>query len=145
METYTVTKELWFCYGHRLLNYDGKCKYFHGHNAKVEITLGGAKLDRRGMVVDFTDIKTTLQPWIDENLDHKMLLCKDDPMISVMKEKGEPFYEMKDNPTAENIAKLIFHEAVKKRLPVQSVKLWETESSCATYSAVQDIELKIED
>ena len=28
---FQVTRELRFCYGHRLLNYEGKCRHQHGH------------------------------------------------------------------------------------------------------------------
>ncbi|HLB03050.1 MAG TPA: 6-carboxytetrahydropterin synthase, partial [Nitrospiria bacterium] len=45
---YKVTKHILFCYGHRLLNYDGKCKHLHGHNGRVEIELTSPKLDHRG-------------------------------------------------------------------------------------------------
>ena len=34
---YSVTKRIEFCYGHRLMNYDGVCRHPHGHNAVVEI------------------------------------------------------------------------------------------------------------
>ena len=34
---YLVTKRIEFCYGHRLLDYDGICKHPHGHNAIVEV------------------------------------------------------------------------------------------------------------
>ena len=36
---FRVTREIDFCYGHRLLNYDGKCKYLHGHNGRAVITI----------------------------------------------------------------------------------------------------------
>ncbi|MES9926921.1 MAG: 6-carboxytetrahydropterin synthase, partial [Candidatus Thiodiazotropha sp. 6PDIVS] len=36
---YTVTKEIHFCYGHRLLNHKGKCRHLHGHNATAVIHL----------------------------------------------------------------------------------------------------------
>ena len=48
-----VAKEIHFCYGHRLLNYAGKCRYFHGHNGKVEVQLSAETLDDQGMVRDF--------------------------------------------------------------------------------------------
>ena len=57
---YVVTKRIDFCYGHRLLNYEGKCKYLHGHNGRVEIELEGERLDDRGMVTDFGDIKRVM-------------------------------------------------------------------------------------
>ena len=31
---YRVTREIDFCYGHRLLNYAGKCRYLHGTTAE---------------------------------------------------------------------------------------------------------------
>src|SRR5260370_40930733 len=71
---YRVTREITFCYGHRLLNYDGKCRHLHGHNGRAVITLEAQDLDSLGMVMDFSQIKRVLQSWIDEALDHKMLL-----------------------------------------------------------------------
>ncbi len=50
---FRVTREIAFCYGHRLLNYDGKCRHLHGHNGRAVITLEGPDLDPRGMLVDF--------------------------------------------------------------------------------------------
>jgi 6-pyruvoyltetrahydropterin/6-carboxytetrahydropterin synthase len=67
-------------------------------------------------------------------LDYKLLLRADDPLIPVLRDANEVFYVMADNPTAENIAKLIFDYACSQNLPVISVKLWETESSIAMYS-----------
>jgi 6-pyruvoyltetrahydropterin/6-carboxytetrahydropterin synthase len=131
---YTVTETVHFCYGHRLLEYQGKCIHPHGHNGKVEIELGAERLDRLGMVVDFSDIADTMQSWIDDNLDHRMLLRKDDPLCEVLARLGEPFYAMDVNPTAEAIAKAIYDQAVGRNFPVREVRLWETESSVASYS-----------
>jgi 6-pyruvoyltetrahydropterin/6-carboxytetrahydropterin synthase len=39
------------------------------------------------------------------------------------------------NPTAENIARLIFEHAASQGFPVVEVKLWETETCCASYTA----------
>jgi 6-pyruvoyltetrahydropterin/6-carboxytetrahydropterin synthase len=41
---------------------------------------------------------------------------------------------MDGNPTAENIAKLIFRELRALGLQVSRVSLWETPSACAIYS-----------
>jgi len=131
---FQVVKEINFCYGHRLLKYAGKCRYFHGHNGKVEIQIGSSKLDSRGMVRDFTEIKHILLTWIDQNLDHRMILHEKDPLLPVLKKAGEPVYLLPTNPTAENIARLIYEEARKKGLPVSAVTLWETHNSKATYS-----------
>jgi 6-pyruvoyltetrahydropterin/6-carboxytetrahydropterin synthase len=131
---YRVTREIDFCYGHRLLNYDGKCRHLHGHNGRAVIVLEAAALDGRGMLVDFNDIKRKVQRWIDENLDHAMLLCRDDPILPILREHGERVFVMDANPTAENIARLIFDHAVESGLPVVEVILWETEKCHAGYT-----------
>ena len=130
---FRVTKEIDFCYGHRLLNYDGKCRHLHGHNGRAVITLESSGLDALGMVMDFSAIKQILGRWIDDALDHRMLLHRDDPIIPELRRQGEPFVELDVNPTAENLAKMIFDYAVSHDLPVVEVTLWETENSFATY------------
>jgi 6-pyruvoyltetrahydropterin/6-carboxytetrahydropterin synthase len=131
---FRVTREIRFCYGHRLLNYDGKCRHLHGHNGRAVITLEAAQLDRLGMVVDFTQIKQVVSTWIDETLDHRMLLHRDDPVLDYLKKLGEPLYVMDVNPTAENIARLIFEYTAAQGFPVVEVQLWETDHCFATYS-----------
>lgn len=130
---YTVTKQIHFCYGHRLLNYTGNCRWFHGHNGLVEIELAAEELDERGMVYDFTDIKSIIKDWIDEHLDHKMILHRDDPMVESLQEHGEPLYLLDENPTAEVIARIIYDEANRQGFPVVEVRLWETPASWAAY------------
>lgn len=131
---YRVTREILFCYGHRLLNYDGKCKHLHGHNGRAIIVLEGPTLDARGMLVDFGDIKQKVQQWIDDHIDHNMLLCRDDPILPILEAQGERVFVMNDNPTAENIARLIHDRAVEAGLPVVEVTLWETEKCYASYT-----------
>ncbi|MBC8117127.1 MAG: 6-carboxytetrahydropterin synthase [Candidatus Saccharimonas sp.] len=130
---FRVTKEIDFCYGHRLLNYDGKCKHLHGHNGKAVIVLEGEQLDHRGMVIDFSDIKKQVAGWIDANLDHRMILHEADPIVPILQKLGEPMHIVSENPTAENIAKLIYDFAKSHQLPVREVSLWETFNSYATY------------
>jgi 6-pyruvoyltetrahydropterin/6-carboxytetrahydropterin synthase len=132
---FRVTREIRFCYGHRLLNYDGKCRHLHGHNGRAVITLESPQLDRLGMVMDFTQIKQVVSTWIDETLDHRMLLHRDDPVLDYLKKHGEPVYVMDVNPTAENIARLIFDYTAAQGFPVVEVQLWETDHCFATYSS----------
>jgi 6-pyruvoyltetrahydropterin/6-carboxytetrahydropterin synthase len=130
---FSVTREINFCYGHRLLEYSGKCKHLHGHNGKAVITLEAVSLDELGMVMDFTRLKRVVGGWIDETLDHKMLLRNDDPVLDSLRAQGEPVYVLDVNPTAENIAKLIFDYTAAQGFPVTEVRLWETESCYACY------------
>jgi 6-pyruvoyltetrahydropterin/6-carboxytetrahydropterin synthase len=130
---FSVTRELTFCYGHRLLDYAGKCRHLHGHNGRAVITLAAADLDALGMVMDFTRLKRVVGDWIDANLDHKLLLHHDDPALPLLRQLGEPVYVLDVNPTAENIARLIFDYTAGQGFPVVEVKLWETESCYAAY------------
>ena len=130
---YSVTKRIEFCYGHRLLDYDGVCKHPHGHNAIAEIEVRTTALDERDMVCDFSDIKRVVKDWVDRELDHKMILRRDDP-VEPLRVLGEPVYLVDSNPTVECLAQLIHQQAKASGLPVVRVTVWETPSSYATYS-----------
>jgi 6-pyruvoyltetrahydropterin/6-carboxytetrahydropterin synthase len=129
-----VTREIRFCYGHRLLNYEGKCRHLHGHNGRAVITLAAGQLDPLGMVVDFARLKRGVGGWIDEHLDHKMVLHRDDPALPLLRQQGEPVYILDHNPTAENLARLIYDVTVGQGFPVVEVRLWETDDSFASYA-----------
>ena len=130
---YSVTKRIDFCYGHRLLDYDGVCKHPHGHNAVAEIEVRTDSLDARDMVCDFSDIKLVVKQWIDGQFDHKMILRHDDPLVQPLQQLGEPVFVVDSNPTVERIARLIFDYVREQGFPVVSVKVWETPTSFATY------------
>jgi len=131
---YSVTKRIDFCYGHRLLDYDGICKHPHGHNAVAEIEVRTDVLDTRNMVVDFSDIKRIVKGWIDRELDHKMILRHDDPLVKPLQSLGEPIFIIDSNPTVERIARLIYEVSHEQGLPVVRVTVWETPTSWATYT-----------
>jgi 6-pyruvoyltetrahydropterin/6-carboxytetrahydropterin synthase len=98
----------------------------HGHNWKVQVALRGPRLDEAGMLYDFTALKKSLRQLL-ESLDHKVL------------NEVLPFDSLP--PTAENIAFFIGGE-IQRGLSSQPgaaiaslsyVKVWETETSSATY------------
>lgn len=131
---YRVARELAFCYGHRLLDHDGKERQLHGHNARVFLTLASAELDQLGMVMDFMHLKQVVGAWIDRTLDHTLLLQRSDPLVPLLRQQGERIHVLDDPPTAHNIARLIHDFAVEQKFPVVEVQLWETETSFAVYS-----------
>jgi 6-pyruvoyltetrahydropterin/6-carboxytetrahydropterin synthase len=135
---YLVTKRIEFCYGHRLLDYDGICKHPHGHNAVVEVDVSTDALDKRNMVADFSDIKRIVKGWIDRELDHKMILRRDDPLVEPLRKLGEPMYLLESNPTVERIAKLIYDKGRELGVNIVAIRVWETPSSFASYSDAAD-------
>lgn len=130
---YTITKEVYFCYGHRLMNHPGKCKNLHGHSVKAAITIKSNTLDEQGMVCDFSDVKAAVEAFIDEHLDHNFLLHKNDPIIPSLVANNERFLAIDEHPTAEVLSKMIFQHLQKQGLAIDQVALWETASAYACY------------
>ena len=120
---FEVTIEQTFAAGHALRNYHGKCENVHGHNYRCQLTVQGEELDDTGLLMDFVELKRSLMAVIDR-LDHQWL--NDYPPFNLL------------NPSAVNIAKYIYDEVRNgMRAPngaqITSVKLWETDTSSATY------------
>ena len=130
---YEVMQEVPFCYGHRLLEHKGRCARLHGHNGVAVIVLRRADLDRQGMVVDFDDIEMRVRSWVDRTLDHTMLLNENDPLVAVLSAHDEPFLGVPFNPTAEQIARMIFEYVLSEGFPVTEVRLKESDGSIAAY------------
>lgn len=134
----TTTRRLEFDAGHRVLGHGGKCRHLHGHRYAVEITVQAERVDNLGMVIDFGQIKERVGAWIDENLDHRLILNPDDPQALHMQATEEiPPYLMPqgENPTAENLAKLIFgvSERMLPTFHIVGVRVWETPNCFADY------------
>ena len=130
MSDFRICKQVKFCYGHRLLDYGGKCANLHGHTAAVDLEVEGP-LDELGMVCDFGTIKQRIGGMIDERLDHRTLLHQDDPLVPLLQQVDRPPFTMPCNPTAENIAALILGFATDLAIPITRVRMWESESSFA--------------
>ena len=130
---FSVTQELHFCYGHRLLAHPGKCGRLHGHNGVARIVLRAPSLDGMGMVADFDAIERTMRSFLDESIDHRLLLERNDPLVAALREAGETFVAVEFNPTAENIARMIFEHAERAGFPVAEVQLVEQQGSTASY------------
>ncbi|PKM96664.1 MAG: 6-pyruvoyl tetrahydrobiopterin synthase [Elusimicrobia bacterium HGW-Elusimicrobia-3] len=133
MAEHRVKKTFHLAYGHRLLNYNGKCENLHGHNGVVEVTLKAAGLNAERMVMDFTVLGRKMKTWLDDNLDHKVILAKADPLAPVLAAQGQACYLTEENPTAEELARLIYAEARGLGLPVEETGFWETPTAMASY------------
>lgn len=115
---YEVSVRANFSAAHSLRDYQGKCENLHGHNWAVEVAVSSKKLDKNGLLIDFTILKEKLNR-ILKKLDHTNL------------NKIPPF--KKRNPTSENIAKYIFNMFKRDGLKPARVSVWESQNSCATY------------
>lgn len=119
---YEVSVKASFSAAHRLRGYQGRCENLHGHNYQVEVTAAAEQLDDCGLAVDFGMLKRLLGQVLDK-FDHRDL--NELPEFS------------RDNPSAENIARVIFEKlAADWSLPrarLVSVSVWESENSRATY------------
>jgi 6-pyruvoyltetrahydropterin/6-carboxytetrahydropterin synthase len=120
---FEVTVEQTFAAGHALRGYRGKCENVHGHNYKVQVTIAGEELDSIGLLVDFVEVKRVMKEII-EYLDHRFI------------NDLSPFDKL--NPSAENLARYFWEEMTKHlaaEVPVRiaEVKVWETDTTTATY------------
>ncbi len=119
---FEISVEYSFAAGHALRGYKGKCENVHGHNYKLQVTVAGEELNPTGLLMDFVDLRAAIKT-LTERLDHQFL--NDLP----------PFDQL--NPSAENIAKYLYEglqpQVHAQGLQVQAVKVWETDSTSATY------------
>jgi 6-pyruvoyltetrahydropterin/6-carboxytetrahydropterin synthase len=89
MRQWTVSKQIDFCFGHRVytqelntdFSIDGKCKcrHLHGHNGVILISCSGDHLEG-GMVTDFKHFNW-LKKFVDDVLDHKFIIGREDPLF----------------------------------------------------------------
>ncbi len=105
---------------HFLREYEGKCKNLHGHTWKIEVFIKSEKLDKVGMVVDFTVLKKQFKEFLI-HIDH---VCLNDLE-----------YFKKVNPTTENIAQYVYRNfnQVIAPLKISKVQVWESDASAVTY------------
>jgi len=127
------TRRIEFDAGHRVMGHENKCKYLHGHRYVLEITARASELDSLGRVVDFGVLKSIMKEWIDENLDHNVILGKKDKALGdvIAKETRQNIYYLKSNPTAENIALHIKSDIIpllftKDSFDIVKLRLYET-------------------
>ncbi|HHT9120338.1 MAG TPA: 6-carboxytetrahydropterin synthase QueD [Candidatus Hypogeohydataceae bacterium YC41] len=118
---YELIVEADFAAAHALRGYKGECENLHGHNWKIQVILKAETLNGLGMVMDFKDVKRTLDN-ILERFDHRYLND-----LALFKE---------ENPTTENVARILYQELSKRlpqRLAVSKVTTWESASCGASY------------
>lgn len=148
-----VSKEITICTAHMLSGHNGRCKNLHGHNYKVCVTLVG---DQKGestnsdskMVMDFGDLKATMEKTIDEWFDHALVFSSaafmgeaETALLNWAVKYGMRHYVMPRGyrSTAEDMAlamaKQLLHDLGNSKIASVRVALWETPTSCAVAEA----------
>ncbi len=131
----TVSRKAHFNAAHRLYRKDwsfeknddvfGKCNNpnFHGHNYELIVSVTGEIDQETGYVIDMKVLKDIIRNEVEDAFDHKNLNVE--------------VPEFKDlNPTAENIAVVIFNKIRQKLDKAMDLKitLYETPRNFVTYS-----------
>lgn len=130
---FELTKKFRFESAHRLVDgYHGKCARLHGHSWNGHICISGETLNKQGMLLDFSELKTILVN-IEDFFDHRTLLKIDDPIFKFLEElDSNQVIGFDFNPTSENLAFWIF-EKVRERLPAGiKLKYVHIEETCTT-------------
>ena len=124
MPRYVISVLAGFAAAHNLRSYKGSCESLHGHNYRVQVTVGSDSLDGDGLVYDFKDLKRITKDLADR-FDHGYI------------NETKPFDEW--NPSAENLSRYFFDEINRRvsdgRVRVTAVTVWETDIYSATYTA----------
>ena len=134
---YQIRIEFTFDSGHRLLNYDGKCAYPHGHTYRAEIFIESNKLNSLGLVYDFTDLKERIKTWTDDNWDHAFLVNSQDQELIEGLNSTElvRLYKFQDeNPSCEVMSRKLYETTTELcGVAPSKVRLWESANQFAEY------------
>jgi 6-pyruvoyltetrahydropterin/6-carboxytetrahydropterin synthase len=155
-----ITRKGNFDSGHRVMNERMKCFNIHGHTYNYELTFSFENMEQIGYAIDFKEIKRVFCQWIDDVLDHGMILNpKDELLIKTTEEYNTKLWLMSlngngnyCNPSVENIAKEVFlsmdilsktlYKDSLTRLQIYKVTIYET-PNCYTEclkDSISDIE-----
>ena len=133
-----ITRKGNFDSGHRVMNEQYKCYNLHGHTYLYELTFSFDTMEDIGYALDFKEIKRVGCQWIDDLLDHGMILNpEDEVVIDATKKTGSKLWLMSlngdkyCNPSVENLAREVFlaQQVLFEQYPMLRVwhlRLYET-------------------
>jgi 6-pyruvoyltetrahydropterin/6-carboxytetrahydropterin synthase len=129
--------EIVFDSGHRLLDYQGKCAYPHGHTYRAEVFIKAASLDSLGLVFDFAELKGRIKAWIDDNWDHAFLVnSRDRELIQGLTHaaRGRLYQFQGENPSCEVMSRELYKKVAELcGVAPARVRLWESLNQYAEF------------
>lgn len=126
----------------------GKCQNLHGHSWEIVWTLTADATKADGTVIEFGKAKRVLREWVDNHLDHGVMLGADDPLTPVLVGLGHKVYVFGEEvmssglrwPTVENTARLLHRVAASLLISDGEPGVWvsaaavrETANNAAVY------------
>ncbi len=129
-----IAKEFRWEMGHRLLCHAGKCYNLHGHSYRMQVEVTSDDLIN-GMIMDYYDLKKTVEPLVEE-LDHSFMInSKDEKLLEAVEKLKTKKVLVDFETTAENICNFVLSKIKKEGLPEHikevKVKIFETSTSYA--------------
>ncbi|HDL4683623.1 TPA: 6-carboxytetrahydropterin synthase QueD [Mannheimia haemolytica] len=138
---FKIAKEFSFDMAHMLDGHDGKCQNLHGHTYKLQVEVAGELFQeeaKRGMVMDYSDLKAVVKQHILEPMDHAFIYDlqseRESQVAQLLIDLNSKVYGIPTRTTAEEMAKYMFEKLEKVGLPVSLIRLWETPTSYCEYS-----------
>lgn len=136
---YTLKTSAHFDSAHFLAGYQGKCANLHGHTWRIEVEVCGEELkaagEKRGMVIDFGDLKHAVRALAD-SFDHALIYetgSLKESTLAALRDENFRMIEVPYRPTAENFARSFYEILSQQGLPVSRVTVYETPENCAAY------------
>ncbi len=129
-----IAKEFRWEMGHRLLCHAGKCYNLHGHSYRMQVEVTSDDLIN-GMIMDYYDLKKTVEPLVEE-LDHSFMInSKDEKLLEAVDKLKTKKVLVDFETTAENICNFVLSKIKEEGLPEHikevKVKIFETSTSYA--------------
>ncbi len=134
-----IAKEFRWEMGHRLLCHAGKCYNLHGHSYRMQVEVTSDDLIN-GMIMDYYDLKKTVEPLVEE-LDHSFMInSKDEKLLDSVEKLKTKKVVVDFETTAENICNYVLSKIKDAGLPEHikevKVKIFETSTSYAEESLI---------
>ena len=117
-----LSREFTFEAAHRLPHVpaDHKCYRLHGHGYRVEVMVAGEVDAATGWLIDFGDIRATVEPLLKEQLDHRNL----NDIAGL------------ENPTSELLCAWLWQRLAPRLPGLAAITVHETCTARCTYRGV---------